>query len=86
MSAVSEKVHRLAVSVNTEIPKSHRNTPQFCAIHTADNTDGKVTIVRRLSAVSEKVHRLAVSVNTEIHRNTKIPLKYTTILRDTHSG
>ena len=31
---------------------------QFSAIHTADNTDGKVTIVRRLSAVSEKVHRL----------------------------
>ena len=29
---------------------------QFCAIHTADNsyTDGKETIVRRLSAVSEK--------------------------------
>ena len=31
---------------------------QFCAIHTADNTDGKVTIVCRLSTVSEKVHRL----------------------------
>ena len=27
---------------------------QFCAIHTAHNTDGKVTIVRRF----EKVHRL----------------------------
>ena len=31
---------------------------QLCAIHTADNTDGKLTSVRRLSAVSEKVHRL----------------------------
>ena len=31
---------------------------QFCVIHTADNTDGKVTIVRRLSTVSDKVHRL----------------------------
>ena len=31
---------------------------QFCAIHTADNTDGKVTNVLRMSTVSEKVHRL----------------------------
>ena len=30
---------------------------QFCAIHTADNTDGKVTTRARLSTVSEKVHR-----------------------------
>ena len=31
---------------------------QFFAIHTADNTDRKVTSVHRLSAVYEKVHRL----------------------------
>ena len=33
-------------------------TYQLCAIHTADNTDGKVTFVLRLSAISEKVHIL----------------------------
>ena len=37
---------------------------QFCAIHTADNTDGKVTIDRRLTidrrcpSFLKKVHRL----------------------------
>ena len=31
---------------------------QFCAIHTADTTDGKVTNRALLSTESEKVHRL----------------------------
>ena len=31
---------------------------QFCAIHTADTTDGKVTTRVLLSIESEKVHRL----------------------------
>ena len=37
---------------------------QFCAIHTADTTDGKVTTRASLSVESEKVHRLYMPVGS----------------------
>ena len=36
---------------------------QFCAIHTADTTHGKVTNRALLSTESEKVHRLYLFIN-----------------------
>ena len=49
---------------------------QFCAIHTADNTDGKVTIAANcppMSIVSEKVHRLDPPVSVTVTYTVATP-------------